>query len=158
MIEIERKFLVKSEAFVEAAKSKMRIRQGFLSSVPERTVRVRLTEEKGYLTVKGLGNAQGTARFEWEKTLGIAEAELLYELTEAGRIDKTRYEVDYGKHTFEVDVFHGENEGLILAELELSFEDESYSKPDWLGEEVTGQTPYYNASLSKHPYKKWSPK
>ena len=153
--EIERKFLVKNQNFKSEAVRKERLCQGFLSSVPERTVRVRLMGYKGYITVKGLGSESGTTRFEWEKEISEAEARSLLELCETGIIDKTRYYVQFGNKTFEVDEFHGLNNGLLLAELELSSEDEEFQKPSWLGEEVTGQVAYYNAVLSKKPFTTW---
>jgi len=153
--EIERKFLVKSDAYKLAASKKTPIIQGFLSSVPERTVRVRVKDEQGFITVKGLGNESGASRYEWEKEISIDEAYELLKICEPGIIDKIRFEVKSGKHIFEVDEFYGENEGLVIAEVELSSEDEAYKKPDWLGKEVTGITKYYNSILVKHPFKGW---
>lgn len=154
-MEIERKFLVTSTKFLEASTSKRRIVQGFLNTHPERTVRVRLHGKNAFITVKGIGNSAGTTRFEWEKEIPVIEAEKLLELCEPGIIDKTRYEAKIGNHVFEVDVFHGENEGLTLAEVELAHEDDPFLKPDWLGKEVTGQAQYYNSQLSKNPFKTW---
>jgi adenylate cyclase len=153
--EIERKFLVKSDEFKKHATKAIRIVQGYLSSVPERTVRVRIKGDKGYLTVKGIGSESGASRFEWEIEIPREDAENLLKICEPGVIDKTRYLVPVGNHTFEVDEFYGENEGLILAEVELKSEDEAFQKPDWLGEEVTGDVRYYNAMLMKNPYRKW---
>lgn len=155
MVEIERKFLVVSEAFKSAAKAKHTIAQGYLNSKPERTVRVRISGESGFLTIKGKGNETGMTRFEWETELSLLDAKPLLALCEKGVIQKTRYEVPVGKKTFEVDVFAGENEGLILAEIELNDEKESFEKPDWLGKEVTNDARYYNAYLSRHPYSEW---
>lgn len=155
MIEIERKFLVVSNDFKKEAHIKNRIIQGFLNTDPIRTVRVRVKGGQGFLTVKGKGNENGTTRFEWESEIPVAEAEALLELAEPGAIDKIRYEVQVGEHLFEVDEFFGENEGLVVAEIELKHESDSYEKPAWLGPEVTGQPKYYNAQLSKNPYKKW---
>lgn len=152
--EIERKFLVKGDFKPEAFKS-TRISQGYLSSVPERTVRVRIKGNQGFLTIKGKGNHSGISRYEWEKEIPVKEAEELLQLCEPGIIDKTRYLVKSGNHTFEVDEFHGENEGLILAEIELETENESFVKPSWIAEEVTGDAKYYNAVLTKHPYSRW---
>ena len=132
-----------------------RISQGYLSSVPERTVRVRIKGNQGFLTIKGKGNHSGISRYEWEKEIPVKEAEELLQLCEPGIIDKTRYLVKSGNHTFEVDEFHGENEGLILAEIELETENESFVKPSWIAEEVTGDAKYYNAVLTKHPYSRW---
>ncbi len=153
--EIERKFLVKSDEFKKQATRAIRIVQGYLSSVPERTVRVRIKGDKGYLTVKGIGSESGASRFEWEIEIPREDAENLLKICEPGVIDKTRYLVPVGNHTFEVDEFYGENEGLILAEVELKSEDEAFEKPEWLGEEVTGDVRYYNAMLMKQPYRTW---
>lgn len=155
MQEIERKFLVKSNDFKNEAICNTRIVQGFLSTHPERTVRIRIKGDKGFITVKGISNKSGTTRFEWEKEIRINEAEQLLKICESGTIDKIRYEVKKGSHVFEVDEFFGENEGLIVAEVELNDENEQFDKPDWLGEEVTGQLKYYNSQLSKTPYKLW---
>lgn len=155
MIEIERKFLVTSQAFKKEAVSEKRIVQGFLNTHVERTVRVRIKDNKGFLTVKGKTSESGTTRFEWETELPKDEALKLLELCEEGVIDKVRYEIPFKKHIFEVDEFFGDNEGLILAEIELKAEDETFEKPDWLGKEVTGNSKYYNSQLSKNPYKKW---
>jgi len=153
--EIERKFLVKSYDYRKEAQKTEEIIQGFLSSVPERTVRVRMVDKIGWITVKGIGNASGTTRFEWEKEIPGSEAKSLLDLCEPGRIEKIRYYVKRGIHTFEVDEFKGSNQGLVVAEIELEDETESFEHPSWLGEEVTGQTKYYNASLSKLPFSKW---
>lgn len=152
--EIERKFLVKGE-FKHLADKSYRISQGYLSSVAERTVRVRIKNDKGYITVKGKSNASGTSRFEWEKEIEYTDACRLLELCEQGVIDKTRYEIVVGNKIFEVDEFHGSNEGLIVAEIELASEDEIFEKPDWLGQEVTGNKHYYNSWISKNPFTKW---
>ena len=153
--EIERKFLVKSHDYRKEAQKTEGIIQGFLSSVPERTVRVRMVDKIGWITVKGIGNASGTTRFEWEKEIPGSEAKSLLDLCEPGRIEKIRYYVKRGIHTFEVDEFKGSNQGLVVAEIELEDETETFEHPSWLGEEVTGQTKYYNASLSKLPFSKW---
>ena len=155
MEEIERKFLVKSIDFINNSSKHQRIVQGYLNSNPERTVRIRIKDKKGFLTIKGKGNESGISRFEWEKEIDISEAEALLLLCEKGAIDKIRYEVPMGKHTYEVDVFAGENEGLIVAEIELQSETESFEKPNWLGEEVTSDERYYNAYLSNYPFKSW---
>jgi len=152
--EIERKFLVKGDFKAEARKA-TRITQGYLSSVPERTVRVRIKGEKGFITIKGIGSASGASRYEWEKEIPVAEVDELLLICEPGVIDKTRYEVARGKHIFEVDEFYGENDGLVVAEVELSSEDEAFDKPAWLGEEVTGDARYFNSMLMKNPYTKW---
>lgn len=155
MIEIERKFLVISEEFKKHALSETRIVQGFLNTQPERTVRVRIKGEAAFLTVKGKSNISGTSRFEWEKEIEVEDAVLLLELCEEGSIAKTRYEIASGKHTYEVDEFHNENQGLVVAEIELNNENEAFEKPDWLGKEVTGDIKYYNSQLSKKPYLTW---
>ncbi|SDW19291.1 CYTH domain-containing protein [Flavobacterium degerlachei] len=155
MIEIERKFLVKNDTFKAAAFKQNRIAQGYLSSVPERTVRVRIKADKGYLTIKGITNETGMSRFEWEKEIPADEAKSLLLLCEKGVIDKTRYEVKIGKHTYEVDEFYGENEGLIIAEIELQSETETFEQPNWLGQEVTNDKRYFNSNLCTNPYKKW---
>lgn len=156
MTEIERKFLVTSEAFKDEAFQKQKILQGYLNSAPERTVRVRIKAEKAFLTVKGKTNESGLSRYEWEKGIEVGEAETLLKLCEPGAIEKTRYEVKAGNHIFEVDEFFGENEGLVLAEVELNSEDEDYEKPGWLGKEVTGLQEYYNSYLTKKPYRSWN--
>lgn len=152
--EIERKFLVKGE-FKSLAFSQSRIIQGYISSAHGRTVRVRIRDGKGYLTIKGASNDSGTTRYEWEKELLLGEAEELMKLCEPGVIDKTRYLVHSGEHVFEVDEFYGENGGLVVAEVELTSEQEAFIKPDFIAEEVTGDTRYYNSQLMKNPYGTW---
>ena len=155
MIEIERKFLVSSLAFKEETFAQNDIAQGYLNSNPERTVRVRIKGEKGFITIKGISNESGASRMEWEKEIPLQEAKMLLQLCEKGVIKKTRYEVKSGNHIIEIDEFHGDNEGLIMAEIELQDENEAIKKPDWLGKEVTGDKRYYNSYLSLHPYKTW---
>ncbi len=155
MIEIERKFLVSSDVFKSDALRKNHIAQGYLNSAPERTVRVRIKGEKGFLTIKGKSNETGLSRFEWEKEIPVDEAKALLQLCEKGIIEKNRYEVHVGKHLFEVDEFIGKNEGLLLAEIELESEGEVFEKPKWLGLEVTQDHRYYNSYLSQHPFKSW---
>lgn len=154
--EIERKFLVGSD-FKQEAYDAIRITQGYLSSMPQRVVRVRVKGDKGYLTIKGEADASGVSRFEWEKEISLQEAQALLAMAEPGIIDKTRYLIKNtdGKHVWEVDVFHGDNEGLVMAEIELSDENEPFDRPAWLGKEVTGDKRYYNAYLSKKPFKNW---
>ena len=153
--EIERKFLVKGEYKSEAVR-KTRIIQGFLSSVPERTVRARIKGDKGFLTIKGIGSASGASRFEWEKEISIEEADSLLNICEPGIIDKTRFIVpEKSGLKFEVDEFYGDNEGLTIAEIELPAEDHPFDKPEWLGEEVTGDARFYNSMLIKNPFKNW---
>ena len=152
--EIERKFLVSGD-FKPFATGSSRVVQGYLSSVAERTVRIRINGDQGYLTIKGIGNESGASRFEWEREIPLREASDLLELCEPGVIEKTRFLVPVGDHLFEVDEFHGENAGLVVAEIELAHEGEPFAKPDWLGEEVTGQAAYYNAMLMKKPFARW---
>ncbi len=152
--EIERKFLVKGDFKGSVTKS-TRITQGYLSSVPERTVRVRIKGDQGFITIKGIGNASGASRYEWEKEIPVNEVEALLRICEPGVIDKTRYQARAGDHLYEIDEFYGENEGLIVAEIELKDEEEKFMKPIWLGEEVTGDVKYYNSMLMKNPYTKW---
>ncbi|MDO3694031.1 CYTH domain-containing protein [Wenyingzhuangia sp. chi5] len=154
-IEIERKFLVKNLDFIKSSFDNNRIEQGYLNSNKDRAVRVRVKNNQGFLTIKGASNQSGTTRFEWEKEISIDEANQLLTICEPGAIRKTRYLVKANQHTFEVDVFDGDNQGLIIAEVELSSENESFEKPDWLGQEVTGEVKYYNSQLSKNPYKNW---
>lgn len=153
--EIERKFLVNSDDYKAEAFEAVHIVQGFLSSVPERVVRVRIWGERGFITIKGIGDANGVSRYEWEYEIPVGEARELLRLCEPGVIDKTRHLVRVGGLTFEVDEFHGDNAGLTVAEVELPAEDTPYGRPAWLGEEVTGDPRYYNASLSRHPYSTW---
>jgi adenylate cyclase len=155
MVEIERKFLVLSNDFINEAFSQKRIVQAYLSSNPDRTVRVRIKGDKGFITIKGKSNANGTTRLEWEREISVMDAEILLSICESGTIDKIRYEIKVGKHVYEVDIFSGENEGLIMAEIELQSEEETFEKPKWLGEEVTNDERYYNAYLSKKPFKIW---
>lgn len=152
--EIERKFLVtgeyKSQAFAHS-----RIVQGYICSARGRTVRVRLRDGRGYLTIKGASDVAGMSRYEWEKEISREEAEELMKLCEEGVIDKTRYLVRSGSHVFEVDEFYGDNEGLVMAEVELASEDEPFDRPAFIGREVTGDVRYYNSQLMKHPYREW---
>ena len=155
-LEIERKFLLASGGFKKEAHTATRITQGYLNTDPERTVRIRTKGDKGFLTIKGKSNESGTTRVEVEEEIAFAKAETLLKLCLPGIIDKTRYEVIIGKHTWEIDEFHGDNAGLLLAEIELSHEDESFSKPSWIGAEVTGDKKYYNSYISNHPFQDWS--
>lgn len=155
MQEIERKFLVVSEDFKNEAFKNSRIKQGFLNTHPGRTVRLRITGDKAFITIKGKSSKNGLSRFEWEKEIDIDEAEALFELCEPGIIEKTRYLVKAGDFVFEIDEFYGENEGLKVAEIELNKETDTFEKPQWLGREVTGEIKYYNSQLSKKPYKNW---
>lgn len=154
-IEIERKFLIASNDFKKEAFQKNYIKQGFLNSDKERVVRVRLKDDFGFLTIKGKSNKTGTSRFEWEKEISKSDAQELLNLCESGIIEKYRYLVKTDEHIYEVDEFLGDNKGLLVAEIELSFESEKFEKPNWLGTEVTGIIKYYNSNLSKFPFKDW---
>ena len=156
-IEIERKFLVKGD-FKPFVSGYYRITQGYLCAMPDRTVRIRIKGNKGFITIKGKSDENGLSRFEWEKEITTDDAVQLLRLCDVGVIDKIRYEVEFEGKTFEVDVFEGENEGLVLAELELMSEDELFAKPVWLGDEVTGDKRYYNSYLSQHPITIWNEK
>ena len=149
--EIERKFLVEGD-FLSEATSKTRIVQGYICSEKGRTVRVRIRDDKGYLTVKGAASSSGLSRYEFEREVPLEDAEQMLRLCEQESINKERYLVPYKGHTWEVDVFHGANEGLILAEIELSREDEPFERPSWLGKEVTGDRRYYNSVLTRTPF------
>ncbi|WP_394202484.1 CYTH domain-containing protein [Shewanella waksmanii] len=153
--EIERKYLVKNDDFKHQAARAVRIVQGYLSSVPERTVRVRIKGEKGFLTIKGIGNESGASRYEWEQEIAVEEAQALLKICEPGVIDKTRYLVEHLNHIFEVDEFYQSNQGLVVAEVELNSEDQVVNKPSWLAEEVTGDAKYYNSMLMKQPFTTW---
>ena len=154
-LEIERKFLVRNDDYKRQSYSSSRIQQGYICSGHGRTVRVRIRGDRGYLTIKGPSNAAGLSRYEFEKEITLDEAQHLMALCEPGGIDKVRYLVKSGAHTFEVDEFHGDNEGLVMAEVELGSEDETFEKPDFIGDEVTGDRRYYNAHLVKHPFCAW---
>ena len=156
-VEIERKFLVAGE-YKPFATESVHISQGYLNSASGRTVRVRVRGDKGYLTVKGPSKDGGLSRFEWEMEIPLADAEAMLELCETGVIDKTRWLIPAGDgvHIWEVDEFHGANEGLVVAEIELTSESDSFERPSWLGPEVTGDRRYYNSQLTLHPYSKWT--
>ena len=147
--EIERKFLVKSDAFIAQATTSYEIMQGYLCKDPEKTIRVRIRDARAFLTIKSSLLRDGIAKFEWEKEIDLSDAKELMKICLPGAISKTRYiiEVKGNDLKWEVDVFHGRLEGRVLAEIELSNEDEAFERPDWLGEEVTGQSQYYNANM-----------
>ena len=153
-IETERKFLVLNDDFQTQAVRSYRIRQGYLAHDSGRTVRVRIRDDKGFLTIKGPSIIPGS-RPEWEKEISLQEAEDLFPLCKPGSVDKTRWIVPAGERYFEVDEFHGENEGLVMAEIELGSPDEPFASPSWLGEEVTDDKRYYNGYLAEHPYRSW---
>lgn len=154
-LEIERKFLVRDDSYKQQAFSSSRIQQGYICSGHGRTVRVRRRDRSAFLTIKGPSFDGGLTRYEFEKEITLDEAENLFRLCEPGIIDKTRYLVKNGEHTFEVDEFYGENQGLVVAEVELSSPDEPFEKPDFIGQEVTGDRRYYNSSLRVNPFAKW---
>ena len=154
-LEIERKFLVRGDGYKQQAVSHSRIKQGYICSGRGRTVRVRLRDHCAFLTIKGPSLDGGLSRYEFEKEITLDEAEHLFHLCEPGIIDKTRYLVPSGNHTFEVDEFYGDNEGLVMAEVELSAPDEPYEKPDFIGREVTGDHRFYNSHLRQNPFRLW---
>lgn len=156
-IEIERKFLIAGD-FKADAYAHQRVTQGYMAGNSEgRTVRIRIKGDKGFITIKGASNDSGLSRFEWEKEISVEEADQLLKLCDPGVIDKVRYLIKAGHHTYEVDEFQGENAGLVMAEIELNSENEQFEKPVWLGKEVTGDIRYYNSQLVKNPYKNWKP-
>lgn len=154
-LEIERKFLVKNDEFKNASFQQKTLKQGYLNSDKNRTVRIRIADNQAFITVKGISNDAGTTRFEWEKEIEVKEATEMLSLCDPTIIEKTRFLVKNGQHIFEIDEFYGDNKGLIVAEIELNFENETFEKPSWLGEEVTGIVKYYNANLSKLPFCDW---
>ena len=153
-IETERKFLVLDDGYKAQAVESHRIRQGYIAHDMGRSVRVRILDDRGFLTIKGPFIGVGS-RPEWEKEISLQEAEDLFLLCKPGSIDKTRWIVPAGERFFEVDEFHGENEGLVMAEIELKSQDEAFGRPSWLGDEVTGNPRYYNGYLARNPYKSW---
>jgi adenylate cyclase len=151
--EIERKFLVKGEDWKVLAKGTS-YRQGYLNSIKERTVRVRTIADKGFLTVKGITTGATRSEFEYEIPAADANA-MLTEFCEKPLIEKNRYKIQAGLHVWEIDEFFGENQGLIVAEVELASEDQAFEKPGWVGQEVTGDPRYFNSNLIEHPFTKW---
>ena len=154
-LEIERKFLVTDDSYKAMAFHSDRIAQGYLCREGGNSARVRVRGDKGYLTIKGPSMDGGLSRFEWEKEIPAGEAWELLKLCHGGIIDKTRHLVKCGKHTFEVDEFHGDNDGLVVAEVELESADEAFERPPFLGKEVTGDKRYYNSNLTRFPFKCW---
>ncbi len=155
-IETERKFLVSDDSFKSEAVRTLRIKQGYIAHDAGRTVRVRIADDKGFLTIKGPSMNGGISRFEWEREIPLQDAEDLMLLCKDGKIDKTRFIIPAANgRKFEVDEFYGDNEGLVMAEIELSSEDEAFVSPSWLGNEVTGDKRYYNSHLLTYPYKDW---
>lgn len=153
-LEIERKFLVTGE-YKSLAYAHSRISQGYICSGGGRTVRVRIRDDKGFLTIKGPSDRAGISRYEFETEIPAEDARDLLRLCDPGIVDKTRYLVKSGRHVFEVDEFYGDNEGLVMAEVELSDENEPFEKPSFVGKEVTGDRRYYNSHLRSYPYKLW---
>ena len=153
-LEIERKFLVLDDSYKHEAFSKSHILQGYICSGRGRTVRIRIRDDRA-ITIKGPSLDGGLSRYEFEQEIPLDDARQLMKLCEPGTIDKTRWLVKSGRHTFEVDEFFGDNEGLVMAEVELAYEDEPYEKPDFIGKEVTGDRRYYNGHLRSNPYKMW---
>jgi adenylate cyclase len=153
-IETERKFLVKKTKLCLPSVG-YSIIQGYICSGEFPTVRIRIKGDRGYITIKGKSGKSRMSRYEWEKEIPLSDAEELLKLCTSGFIDKTRYEIDYCGNVFEVDVFHGLNDGLIVAEIELASEDQEFEKPSWLGKEVTRDKRYRNSYLSNNPYKNW---
>ena len=154
-VEIERKFLVVGDEYRRMAYSSDRIVQGYICRADGNSVRVRIRDGRGYLTIKGPSLDGGLSRYEWEREISLAEAEDLLLLCRDAKIDKRRYLVKCGNHTYEVDEFYGDNEGLVVAEIELSDKDEAFERPSFLGREVTGEARYYNGHLTRFPYKDW---
>ena len=154
--ETERKFLVVGE-FKSLSYNATRIQQGYIASNNGRTVRVRIRGEKGYLTIKGPSGLKGITRYEFDTEIPLDDARELMEICEPGIIDKTRYLVKSpdGRHIWEIDEFYGDNEGLVLAEVELSHESEEFQKPDFIGREVTGDRRFYNSHMRSYPFKLW---
>lgn len=153
-LEIERKFLIDGDFKKEVFKS-FHITQGYLCRVPGKSVRIRIRDNEAFITIKGKASESGLTRFEWEMPIPVNDAEELLALREGALIDKTRHLVKVGGHVFEVDEFHGDNEGLLIAEVELGSEGEAFERPYWLGEEVTGDRRYYNSTLTRRPFKDW---
>jgi CYTH domain-containing protein len=153
-MEIERKFLVKDNSFVNEAYRKCHIVQGYICSDAERSVRIRVCDDEAFLTIKSTANERGWSRYEFEQPISLKDADELIRLCQSGMIDKVRHYVTFDSHTWEVDVFHGDNEGLVVAEIELASEDETFALPEWVGQEVSDDPKYYNSMLAKHPIKK----
>ncbi|MFK5889582.1 MAG: CYTH domain-containing protein [Flavobacteriaceae bacterium] len=157
-LEIERKFLVNSEDYKKDSYKNYEIIQGFISTSKNAVVRIRIADAKAFITIKGRSNNSGISRYEWEKEIELKEGQDLLALSNTSLIKKTRYLVKIKNHIFEVDEFKDDNKGLVIAEIELNSENENFTKPDWLGEEVTGKEKYYNVLLAQNPYKNWKTK
>lgn len=154
-LEIERKFLVLDDSYKRESFSHSHIQQGYICSERGRTVRIRIRDKRAYITIKGPSDEKGLARYEFEQEIPFEDGQKLMELCEPGIIDKVRWLVKSGQHTFEVDEFFGENKGLVMAEVELSSVDENVRIPDFIGKEVTGDRRYYNSQLRMNPYQLW---
>jgi adenylate cyclase len=155
-VEIERKFLVKNHSYKEVSYKCVSIKQGFLNSNKNRVVRIRVSDDKGFITIKGKTSDNGLTRYEWEKEIDLKEANSLLNLCEKGIIIKNRYLVKFKDWIYEVDEFNGDNFGLVVAEVELKSEEEVFEKPEWLGKEVTGVPKYYNSELKNNSFKNWA--
>ena len=155
MIEIERKFLVKSKGYKKNSLSKHFVKQGYLSTDLSRCVRVRIIDEKAFITIKGASSIDGLSRFEWEKEICKKEADEIIMLCAADTIEKIRYVLEFDGNKFEVDEFQNKNNGLVIAEIELSSKNQLFKKPEWIGKEVTGIKKYYNSQLAQKPFSKW---
>ncbi|MDR2145974.1 MAG: CYTH domain-containing protein [Tannerella sp.] len=154
-MEIERKFLVKDNSFMNRAFQKRHTVQGYLCADRKRSVRIRIADSEAFLTIKSGANERGWSRYEFERPVPLEDAKELMKLCLPGIIDKVRYYVEFESYTWEVDVFSGENEGLTVAEIELESEEETFALPEWVGAEVSGDTRYYNAALAKKPFSLW---
>lgn len=153
--EIERKYLVKNDQFISLATKSYPISQGYICSGASNSIRVRKKNNETFITIKGESSTNGLTRVEWEKPLEYEDFEILWQLCIYGKISKTRYEVPYENHIIEIDVFHEENQGLVMAEIELKTEDDEVSLPVWIGKEVTGDPRYYNSQLALNPFNQW---
>ncbi len=155
-IEIERKFLVTSDAYKKAAYNSYDMVQGYIAHENGNSVRVRITDSEAVMTIKGPSDSNGISRYEWNHLIPVEDAKELLKLSQGNTIEKRRYLVHSGPHVFEIDEFFGENEGLVIAEVELQSENEPFEKPSFVGKEVSGDRRYYNAYLTTNPYKSWS--
>ena len=155
-IEIERKFLVTSTAYKKAAYNFYDMVQGYIAHEKGNSVRVRITNTEAVMTIKGPSDSKGMSRYEWNHQIPVEDAKELLKLSQGGVIEKRRYLVHSGPHVFEIDEFYGDNEGLVIAEVELQSENKTFEKPSFVGKEVTGDRRYYNAYLTTNPYKSWT--
>tara|TARA_B100001057_G_C22489473_1_gene809670 strand:- start:117 stop:584 length:468 start_codon:yes stop_codon:yes gene_type:complete len=155
MIEIERKFLVRSKRYKKNSLSKHYVKQGYLNTDPSRCVRVRIIDEKAFITIKGISSTDGLSRFEWEKEICKKEADDIIKLCSADTIEKIRHVFEFEGNKFEIDEFQNKNNGLVIAEIELKSKNQLFKKPEWIGKEVTGIKKYYNSQLAQKPFSKW---